>query len=232
MGINTDKKIVNLVLLGPPGSGKGTQAKRLAEKYGFVHLSSGDMLRAERSAGTELGQAVKEYMDTGRLVPDELVTEVVLSRVRRELIENERGVLLDGFPRTERQAEDLDEELSKIGYRIDGVIELSLADDLIIERMAGRRSCPKCGRVYHIVANPPKKDNICDDCGVELIQREDDKEEVVRKRIEIYHNQTAPVRDYYKQKGTLFVVNGALSIDKISEDIQKIVDKLIESNSD
>ncbi len=221
-------KIINLVLLGPPGAGKGTQAKRLIERYPLVHLSSGDILRAERSAGTELGQAVKEYMDAGKLVPDELVTEVVINRIKKELTEG-RGVLLDGFPRTERQAKDLDAELDKIDYKIDGVIDLDLPVELIVERMAGRRSCPQCGRVYHLQANPPEEDNLCDECKVELIQRPDDKEDVVRKRIDIYEEQTAPLREYYKNKGILYTVDASATIDEITENIIRIIDRLLEN---
>ncbi len=222
-------KHVNLILLGPPGAGKGTQAKRLVERYPLVHLSSGDMLRAERSAGSELGKAVQNYMDSGKLVPDELVTEVVISRIKRELSESGKGVLLDGFPRTEPQAKDLANAMEQMQEKIDAVIDLQLDSEIIVERMAGRRSCPKCGRVYHLKANPPKNDNLCDDCNVELIQRPDDKEDVVRKRISVYQEQTAPLEEFYRKAGLLYEVDAAADIDKVSEAIFKIVDGLIEN---
>ncbi len=220
---------VNLILLGPPGAGKGTQAKRLVERYPLVHLSSGDMLRAERAAGSELGKSVQSFMDSGKLVPDELVTEVVISRIKRELSAGDKGVLLDGFPRTEQQANDLAKAMEQINEKIDAVIDLQLDSKVIVERMAGRRSCPKCGRVYHLKANPPKNDNMCDDCNVELIQRPDDKEEVVRKRIAVYEEQTAILEDFYRKVGILKVVDAAQDIDSVSESIFKIIDQIIEN---
>lgn len=218
---------VNLILLGPPGAGKGTQSQSLTERFSLVHLSSGDMLRAERTEGTVLGKNAQIFMDSGKLVPDELVTEIVISRVRKEL-SGGKGVLLDGFPRTKGQAKDLSSALRKMEQKIDAVINLQLADDLIVERMAGRKSCPKCGRVYHTTANPPKNDNMCDDCNVELTQRADDAEDVVRNRLKVYHEQTAPLEDYYKEEGILQNVDASEEIKAVSENVISIVDKLIE----
>jgi adenylate kinase len=213
-------KIVNLVLLGPPGAGKGTQAKRLIEEYPLVHLSSGDMLRAEKAAGSELGKKVVSYMDSGNLVPDELVTAVVISRIKQELAMGKKGVLLDGFPRTLGQAKDLDKAFAEIGAKIDAVIDLHLDTDLIVDRMSGRRSCSKCGRVYHMTANPPKDGVNCDDCNVGLLQRPDDKEEVVRKRLVVYVEQTAPLEAYYRQTGVLKMVDASLEIDEVTAKIK------------
>lgn len=213
-------KIMNLVLLGPPGAGKGTQAKRLIEQYPLVHLSSGDMLRAERAAGSELGKKVTGFMDSGSLVPDELVTAVVISRIKHELSEGKKGVLLDGFPRTLSQAKDLDTAFAQIGAKIDAVIDLQLDTDLIVDRMSGRRSCSKCGRVYHMTANPPKDGVNCDDCNEPLLQRPDDKEDVVRKRLTVYVEQTAPLEAYYRQTGVLKVVDASLEIDEVTAKIQ------------
>ncbi len=218
---------VNLILLGPPGAGKGTQAQGLTSKFSLVHLSSGDMLRAERSEGTDLGKSAQSFMDSGKLVPDELITEIVISRVRKEL-SGDKGVLLDGFPRTRGQAESLSKAMRKMDQKIDAVIDLQLDDDLIVARMAGRKSCPKCGRVYHTVANPPKHDNMCDDCDVELTQRADDTEEVVRNRLRVYHEQTAPLEDYYLAEGVLRKVDASEDIASVGEKVIAIVDKLIE----
>lgn len=213
-------KIINLVLLGPPGAGKGTQAKRLIEEYPLVHLSSGDMLRAEKAAGSELGKKVIGYMDSGSLVPDELVTAVVIARIKQELAAGKKGVLLDGFPRTLGQAKDLDKAFAEIGAKIDAVIDLHLDTDLIVDRMSGRRSCSKCGRVYHMTANPPKDGATCDDCQVGLVQRPDDKEEVVRKRLVVYVEQTAPLEAYYRQTGVLKMVDASLEIDEVTARIK------------
>ncbi|MFA5864442.1 MAG: adenylate kinase [Phycisphaerae bacterium] len=222
------KRIVNLILLGPPGAGKGTQAKRLAEKYPLEHLSSGDMLRAERAAKSELGQKVTSFMDSGKLVPDELVTEVVISRIRQELSHGKKGVLLDGFPRTLGQAKDLEKAFSGMGAKIDAVIDLMLVSELIVDRMSGRRSCPKCGRVYHVSANPAKDGQSCDDCHVPLDQRVDDKEEVVRNRLTVYSDQTLPLEEYYKKAGLLKPVDASREIDTVWLQIEKIVDALVE----
>ena len=219
----------NLILLGPPGAGKGTQAKRLAEKFPLLHLSSGDMLRAERAAKSELGKKVTSYMDGGQLVPDELVTQVVISRISQELSNGSKGVLLDGFPRTLNQAKDLDEAFLKIGAKIGAVIDLMVEPDLIVGRMTGRRSCGKCGRVYHVTSNPPKKSNLCDDCGERLVQRTDDNEEVVRKRLMVYGDQTAPLEEYYKKTGLLKEIEASREIDVVWNDVCKVVERVVEN---
>jgi len=221
-------KIINLVLLGPPGAGKGTQAKRLVDRYPLVHLSSGDMLRAERAAKSELGKKVTGYMDTGKLVPDELVTEVVISRIGQELKGGKKGVLLDGFPRTLPQAKDLDAALAKVKSRIDVVIDLQLAPELIVDRMSGRRSCSKCGRVYHVTSIPPKTAGKCDECGLDLVQRTDDQESVVRKRLAVYEEQTSPLEAYYRTAGVLAPVDASLGINEVTVRIETIVAGLIE----
>jgi adenylate kinase len=223
------KKKVSFILLGPPGAGKGTQAKMLVDQFPLVHLSSGDMLRAERAAKSELGRKATEYMDTGKLVPDELVTQIVISRIGSELADGTKGVLLDGFPRTINQAKDLDQAFSKLGAKIGAVIDLQLDPELVVDRMSGRRSCSKCGRVYHVKANPPKTADTCDDCRIALTQRADDKEDVVRKRLTVYVDQTAPLEEYYQKTGLLKLLDASREITKVSEQIGKIVKTLVEN---
>ena len=188
---------MRLILLGPPGAGKGTQCKRIIEKYGITHLSSGDILRAERSAGSDLGEKAKGYMDSGALVPDDLIIEMMIKAMTAE----KAGYVLDGFPRTVVQGEALDKALDAAGEKIDGIVNLQVADEIIASRMTGRRSCPKCGGVYHIENLKPKAEGVCDKgCG-ELTQRPDDKPEVVANRLKIYHEQTAAVVGYYQSAG-------------------------------
>lgn len=212
---------MNVILLGPPGAGKGTQAKALVDVFDLVHLSSGDMLRAERSAGSALGQKVADYMNSGQLVPDELVTQIVFNRIREELAADAKGVLLDGFPRTLVQAEDLDAALKGISETLAAVIDLKLDDSIIIERMAGRRSCPKCGQVYHIKANPPKDGTACTACGAQVVQRDDDAEPVVRERLDVYRRQTQPLEDYYQRAGLLEEIDAGENIDSVRDQVQK-----------
>jgi adenylate kinase len=221
-------KIINVVLLGPPGAGKGTQAKRLVDRYPLVHLSSGDMLRAERAAGSELGSKVTEFMDSGKLVPDALVTEVVISQIMKVLASGEKGVLLDGFPRTLNQAKDLDKALAADGTKIDVAVDLLLDPEVIVDRMAGRRSCSQCGRVYHMTANPPKDGTNCDDCKVPLVQRVDDKEDVVRNRLSVYTEQTAPLEDYFQAVGILSPVDAGQDIDSVTDQMTQALDRLLE----
>jgi len=185
---------MRIVLMGPPGAGKGTQAKRLTERFGMKHLSSGDILRAERSSGSELGRKLKTYMDAGELVPDEIVVEIMAGAIAAA--DAEGGLLLDGFPRTVPQAEALDRQLAR-RRPLEAVLVIDVPDARLVARIAGRRSCPRCGRVYHLEHLPPARPGRCDDCGGELRQRDDDTEAVVRERLSAYHRQTAPVIAYY-----------------------------------
>ncbi len=200
------------ILLGPPGAGKGTQAKRLAQKMNGLHLSSGDLLRAEKAAGTELGKKAAGYMESGQLVPDSLIIEMMLNKMAQT---DGQSILLDGFPRTLAQAEALDEGLGQKSLKIDRVININVPDAEIERRMTGRRSCPKCGAVYHIEFAPPKSDNVCDNDGTELVQRNDDKPEVVRTRLLTYHRQTQPLVDYYSKHGLLRDVDGTQSPEQV-----------------
>jgi adenylate kinase len=180
--------------MGPPGAGKGTQAKRIAEKFAMAHLSSGDIFRAEKASGSDLGRKLAEYMNAGQLVPDETVVSVMASAVTKAA----GGLLLDGFPRTVPQAAALDKQLAKAGKPLDAVVVITADDEQIVERITGRRSCPKCGRIYHVKHLRPRKEGACDDDGAALTQRSDDKEEVVRQRLSAYYSQTEPVIAYYR----------------------------------
>ena len=188
---------MRIVLLGAPGAGKGTQCKSLVSRYGLLHLSSGDILRQERSEGTELGKKAQNYMDSGALVPDEIIIGMMAKAIEKAPA---AGFILDGFPRTVNQAVALDKALDSGGQKIDAVLNLEVDDGIIEKRMTGRRSCPQCGAVYHIENIKPKADGICDHDGAELIQRPDDNPEVVAKRLETYHQQTKPLVDYYKKQ--------------------------------
>lgn len=195
---------MRVLLMGPPGAGKGTQAKRLAEKFDMLHLSSGDILRAERTSGSELGRRLKSYMDAGELVPDGIVVEIMAGAISE--VAADKGLLLDGFPRTVDQARALDQQLAELGRPLDAVLVIEAPDDLLVERITGRRSCPSCGSVYHVGYLRPQVAGRCDKCGAELIQRADDTEEVVRERLSAYVAQTAPVIDYYVSGGGQRVV--------------------------
>lgn len=210
---------LRLILLGPPGAGKGTQASAIVEKYNIPHISTGDIFRANIKEKTELGKQVEEYLNKGLLVPDELVVSIVKDRISKEDCKN--GFLLDGFPRTVAQAEALDEELKNMSLKIDRVINIEADKDLLIERIIGRRICKDCGATYHIKFSPTKQAGICDKCGGELYQREDDKLETVEKRIEVYTEQTKPLIDYYAKKGLLLNVDGTKDKKEVFEDIAK-----------
>ncbi|MBE5939565.1 MAG: adenylate kinase [Lachnospiraceae bacterium] len=197
---------MKIIMLGAPGAGKGTQAKLLAEKYEIPHISTGDIFRANIKNGTELGKKAKTYMDQGLLVPDELVVDLVVDRVQQE--DCKKGYILDGFPRTIPQAESLDAALAKLNDKIDYAFNIEADDEFIIKRMAGRRACLGCGATYHIVNIPPKTEGICDTCGKELVIRDDDQPETVKKRLDVYHVQTQPLIDYYKGKGVLIDFDG------------------------
>ncbi len=197
---------MKIIMLGAPGAGKGTQAKMIAEKYSVPHISTGDIFRANIKEGTELGKEVKSYMDQGLLVPDELTVRILLDRVSRE--DCGGGYILDGFPRTIPQAQVLDQELAKMGDAIDFAIDVEVPDEEIIGRMTGRRACVGCGATYHIVHIPPRQEGICNECGKELILRDDDKLETVKKRLDVYHEQTQPLIEFYAEKGILKTIDG------------------------
>lgn len=213
---------MKIIMLGAPGAGKGTQAKLIAEKYGIPHVSTGDIFRANIKEGTQLGKEAKEYMDKGQLVPDELTVRILLDRVAKDDCSN--GYVLDGFPRTIPQAEVLDEEVSKLGDKIDFAINVDVPDENIIRRMGGRRACLKCGATYHIEHIPPKKEGICDTCGSELVLRDDDKPETVKNRLDVYHKQTQPLIDYYGKKNILKTVDGTRDMNDVFADIVNLLE--------
>ena len=208
-------------MLGAPGAGKGTQAKMIAEKYGIPHISTGDIFRYNIKNGTELGKEAKKYMDQGLLVPDELTVKILLDRVAQDDCKN--GYVLDGFPRTIPQAEVLEEALTKLGDRIDYAINVEVPDENIVKRMGGRRACVNCGATYHIEHVPPKKEGICDNCGSELILRDDDKPETVKNRLSVYHKQTQPLIDFYNGKGVLRTVDGTVDMKDVFNAIVAIL---------
>ena len=214
---------MKVIILGAPGAGKGTQAKKLAAEYSIPHISTGDIFRANIKEGTELGKKAKAYMDAGQLVPDELVCDLVVDRIQQDDCKN--GYLLDGFPRTIPQAEALDAAVEKLGEKIDYAVNIDVPDDNIINRMSGRRACVGCGATYHIVFNPPKVEDVCDVCGKSLILRDDDKPETVKTRLDVYHAQTQPLIDYYAGRGVLVTVDGTQNMDKVFADIKDILDK-------
>lgn len=212
---------MKIIMLGAPGAGKGTQAKQIADKYTIPHISTGDIFRANIKEGTELGKKAKTYMDQGLLVPDELVCELVVDRIQQDDCEN--GFVLDGFPRTIPQAEALTAALEKIGSSMDYAIDVDVPDENIITRMSGRRACLNCGATYHIVNIPTKVEGICDRCGNEVVLRDDDKAETVRKRLEVYHEQTQPLIDYYKNQGILRTVDGTQPMNQVFDAIVEIL---------
>ena len=212
---------MRIIMLGAPGAGKGTQAKKITARYSIPHISTGDIFRANIKNGTELGKKAKTYMDQGLLVPDELVVELVVDRVNQE--DCAKGYVLDGFPRTIPQAEALDKALTEMGQSIDYAINVEVPDENIVQRMSGRRACVNCGATYHIVYAPTKKENVCDTCEGELILRDDDKPETVQKRLNVYHEQTQPLIDYYTEQDKLVEVDGTIDIEKVFDAIVKIL---------
>ncbi|MCR4716772.1 MAG: adenylate kinase [Lachnospiraceae bacterium] len=212
---------MKIIMLGAPGAGKGTQAKQIAGKYNIPHISTGDIFRANIKNGTELGKKAKEYMDQGLLVPDELTCDLVMDRISQEDCAN--GFVLDGFPRTIPQAEALDAALTKVSQSMDFAIDVDVPDENIVNRMSGRRACLGCGATYHVVAIPPKKEGICDTCGAELVLRDDDKPETVQKRLDVYHEQTQPLIEYYNKQGILKTVDGTMPMEDVFAGIVKIL---------
>ncbi len=213
---------MKIVMLGAPGAGKGTQAIKIAEKYNIPHISTGDIFRANLKAGTELGLKAKVYMDQGLLVPDELTTGLVVDRIQQEDCKN--GYVLDGFPRTIPQAECLTAALNDLNDALDFALNIDVPDENIVNRMSGRRACPKCGATYHIAYAAPKKEGICDSCGETLIQRDDDKPETVQKRLDVYHAQTQPLIDYYENEGILKNVDGTKNLDEVFAQIIEVLE--------
>lgn len=212
---------MKIIMLGAPGAGKGTQAKMIADKYGVPHISTGYIFRANIKNGTELGMEAKKYMDQGLLVPDELTVRILLDRVAQDDCKN--GYVLDGFPRTIPQAEVLDSELTRLGDHIDYAINVDVPDENIVKRMSGRRACLTCGATYHIEHVPPKKEGICDVCGSELVLRDDDKPETVKNRLNVYHEQTQPLIDFYTEKGVLKTVDGTVPMEEVFAAITAIL---------
>ncbi|UCF42687.1 MAG: adenylate kinase [Planctomycetota bacterium] len=215
---------MRIVLLGAPGAGKGTQCKRIVARYGLMHLSSGDILRQERAAGTELGKKAEDYMDSGALVPDDIIVEMMAAAIKKT---PEAGFILDGFPRTVNQAVELDESLARNGQRIDAVLNLRVSDRVVVERLTGRRSCPQCGAVYHVKNLKPKADRLCDNDGAELIHRSDDSREVVNNRLKTYRQQTRPVVDYYKKNNTVYDIDASKDADQVTSLVLENLDVLV-----
>jgi len=219
---------MRIVLLGAPGSGKGTQCKYIVARYGLLHLSSGDILRQERAAGTELGKKAQSYMDSGALVPDEIIVEMMAGAIKKV---PEAGFILDGFPRTVNQAAELDKSLACSHQKINAVLNLKIDDRIVAERMTGRRSCPQCGAVYHIENLRPKAEEICDNDGTRLVQRPDDSPEVVANRLKTYHQQTEPVVDYYKNSNNSMVydIDANKDADEVSVLVFEKLDALVKA---
>ncbi len=213
-----------IILLGPPGAGKGTQAENIVKDYKLVYVSTGDILRAAVKEDKALGRKAKQYMDQGSLVPDDLVVEIVKDRLKDPDCQN--GALFDGFPRTVEQAKFLDEALPEIGSRVDGVLSIEVDEDELIERLTGRRVCSKCNAVYHLKFNPPEVRNVCDQCGGDLYQRDDDSLETVKERLAVYKKQTEPLIAFYKEKDVLYAVDGNEDINSVYDQIKEVLDKL------
>ncbi len=214
---------MRFILLGPPGAGKGTQAAVIKDKYSIAHVSTGDILRENVKKGTSLGKEAKSFMDSGKLVPDELIIAMVRDRLKD--MDCAKGFLLDGFPRTVSQAEALDELLSSLGVNLDAVILLDVPDDVVIERLSGRRICRRCGTIFHVNFNPSADGSLCDRCGGEIYQRDDDREEVIRNRLNVYYEQTSPLIEYYEKKSLLKKVDASVSSDTVLTMIESLVSR-------
>jgi adenylate kinase len=214
---------MQVVLFGPPGAGKGTQAKFISEEFNVPHISTGDILRENVREGTALGKKAKAFMDKGELVPDVLLIDIIKERLQKP--DTRKGFLLDGFPRTLPQAEALDRILDDINKNLDGVVNVDVTANELIRRLSGRRTCRTCQATYHVTSNPPKVAGICDQCGGELYQRADDTEAAIKNRIEVYKKQTQPLIDYYKKKGILIDIDGEREIDEVRSDVMKALEK-------
>lgn len=212
---------MNIIFVGPPGAGKGTQAQIVSKTFKIPHISTGDMLRAEMDSGSKLGNQVKDIVTSGKLVDDDLMSQIVKERLSRP--DTDSGFILDGFPRTLNQAKSLDEILKSIGKKIDRVIYVDVPEEVIVRRLSARRMCPKCGRNYNMITDPPKVDEMCDDCHVHLITRDDDKPETVKKRYEVYLELTTPVIEYYRQNGTLFTIDGTMKMKDIEKHLIEMI---------
>ena len=212
---------MKIIMLGAPGAGKGTQAKKIADLCKVPHISTGDIFRANIKQGTELGKKAKTYMDAGELVPDELVCDLVVDRIQQD--DCTEGFILDGFPRTIPQAEALTNALNAIEQKMEYALNIDVPDENIIRRMAGRRACVGCGATYHVEFNPPKVTDVCDVCGEELVLREDDKPETVKNRLNVYHEQTKPLIDYYEKQGIVHTIDGTQTMEEVFSDIRKIL---------
>lgn len=210
---------VRIILLGAPGAGKGTQAAYLRDEWGVQHISTGDILRAEVRAGSELGKQAQGYMERGELVPDDLIIRMMEEKLKA--FGADTGYILDGFPRTEAQAEALDQMLARIGHTLNAVVDLQVDDTELIRRLSGRRVCPNCGAVYHVDTMKPKVDGVCDKCGTELVQRKDDQIDAIMNRLEVYKAQTAPLIDYYRTRGKLVTIDGTIGVPQVAETIRQ-----------
>lgn len=215
---------MRLIIFGPPGAGKGTQASRISGRHGLPHISTGDMLRAAVKEGTGLGRLAKSYMDKGELVPDDVVIGIIKERIRKT--DSKDGFMLDGFPRTIPQAKALDKMLDDEGLKIGAVISIEVDDEEVVKRISGRRVCEKCGAMYHIIFDPPKNSAYCDKCDGKLYQRDDDDEDVVRNRLQVYKTQTEPLKEYYKRTGILKGAKGTGTVDEVFAEIERILKTL------
>lgn len=212
---------MRIILVGPPGAGKGTQAEKIVAKYGVAHISTGDILRANVKAGTELGKKAKSYMDSGTLVPDDVIVSMMGGRLAED--DCVKGFILDGFPRTVPQAQALSALLGEMKINLDGVILLDVDDETVVQRLCGRRMCRKCGKIFHVAFKPSARGDLCDACGGELYQRDDDKEDVIRHRLAVYHSQTAPLVDFYDKAGLLIIVDAAQAGDHVLNHIEAVL---------
>lgn len=212
---------MNIILIGPPGAGKGTQAKRMIDRLGVPQISTGDMFRAAVKEGSPMGKKAKEYMDKGALVPDDVVVGVVKERFQKP--DTKKGFVLDGFPRTLEQAKALDNLLGELGSKLDHVVVIEVPDDNLVGRLTGRRTCRGCGYMHHVKFDPPKKEGVCDKCGGELYLRDDDKEATIRDRLSTYHAQTSPLIDYYSKKGTVRKIDGTRSMEGVQDSIKQSI---------